>query len=133
MGVDAAEAGQPVQVAAQVQLRQGDGADVADGDFQHLAVPAQVHQHLPVQKVRVAHQYVQQAVRQEGLAPELGVVQLFQLVQRALADARQVAVNHDLSSLEHNPKCLIFYFQILFNDFQRFFNSSLPHRNGEVA
>ena len=97
MRVDAAVAGQAVEVAAQVQFRQRDRADGADGDFEHLAVSVEVDQHLAVDLVGVADQDAEQPVGEELVALEARVVELFQLVEHALADAKGISVNHGTS------------------------------------
>ena len=97
MGVNAAKARQPVEISAQVQLRQRDGADAAHGDLQHLAVAAEIDQHLAVDLVGEANQNVQETVGQILIPLKFRVVQLFQLLEHAVADACNIAVNHSSS------------------------------------
>ena len=94
MGVNAAETGEPVQIAAQMQFRQGNGTDGTDGDFQHTAVAAQIHQHFAVDLLRELHQNPQQILRQEQVAVKAGIVQRLQFPQVAIAYAFQISVDH---------------------------------------
>ena len=74
MGMNAAEAGKPVRIAIKMHFRQGDTGNGADGDFQHFPLPAEIHQHLPVDGFRKPYQQVQQPVRQKFVPGELRVV-----------------------------------------------------------
>ena len=128
MGVNAAEAAQAIQIAAQMQLRQRNRADGADGDLQHAAVPAQVHQHLPVDQLGKAHQHMKQFLRQEQIAVKAGLVQRLQLPQVAVAYAFQISVDHRKTSVSAS----ISHF---FCDHSLFFcvcQSINAHEEGEV-
>ena len=94
MRVDAAEAGQPVEVAAQMHLGQADGGNGADSDLQNLAVAIQIDQHFAVQLIGKAHEQLQKPVGKEHRAVKVDVVQLFHFLNQRFANALKVSVYH---------------------------------------
>lgn len=60
--VDAAEARQPLGVAAQVQFRQAHVRGRTDRDFQHAAIAPEIDHDFAVERLRKAHQQRKQAV-----------------------------------------------------------------------
>ena len=98
--VDAADAAEPVRVAAQAVVRQLHVRVRADGDVHDLPVPGDVDCDLPVQGARTLRQQLHQLPGQELVFLELTGIQGVEPGQHGLPHAVNVAVYvvfHDLN------------------------------------